>query len=139
MNYFYPIVIMNNFIVFCACVNIGHKLFYVLVHIPGNHHFNDLRCSIRCRNFCSLADGHARGRSGLIAVHHDLAPGASHHRLYIIFFKKCSWNLVDLQYCANFCCTANWPCDTHIYILSFIFFSIVIYHRMLSIVPCAVQ
>ena len=28
---------------------------------------------------------------------------------------------------------------THIYILFFIFFSIMVYHRILNIVPCAIQ
>ena len=43
--------------------------------------------------------------------------------------------MVDLQCCANLCCTA----ETLIHIQSFNIFSAVVYHRMMNIVSCAVQ
>ena len=39
---------------------------------------------------------------------------------------------VDLQYCANFCCTTKWFSYTYIFL---IFFSIIVYYRILNIVP----
>ena len=56
--------------------------------------------------------------------------------LNFIFFN---WSIVDLQCCANLCCTAKWLSYTHIDILFFKFFSIMVYHRILNIVPCAIQ
>ena len=47
--------------------------------------------------------------------------------------------IVDLQRCANLCCRAKWLSYTHLYILLKIFFSIMVYHRIFSIVPCAIQ
>ena len=49
------------------------------------------------------------------------------------FFKKFYWSIVDLQCCVNFCCIAKWfsyTC-TRIYISYFMFFSIMICHRIL--------
>ena len=46
-------------------------------------------------------------------------------------------SLVDIRYCVSFCCTAKWFSHTYVYI--FIFFSIMVYHRMLNRVPCATQ
>ena len=37
----------------------------------------------------------------------------------------------------NFCCSAKWFSYTYICTLFFIFFSIIVYHRILNIVPCA--
>ena len=63
---------------------------------------------------------------------------------FILFFflKKFmfSWSIVDLQCCVNFFGTAKWlsyPYDMHMFF--FIFFSIMVYLRILSIVPCAIQ
>ena len=43
-------------------------------------------------------------------------------------------DIVDLQCDVNICCTAKW----FSYTLFVIFFSIPVYHRLLSIVPCAI-
>ena len=47
------------------------------------------------------------------------------------------WSIVDLQHCVNFCRIGKWL--TYTYIFFFIFFSIIVYHRILNIVPCAIQ
>ena len=50
------------------------------------------------------------------------------------------WSIVDLWSCVNFCCTTKWFSYTYIYyILFLIFFSMVIYHRILNIVPWSIQ
>ena len=55
-----------------------------------------------------------------------------------IIFKN--WSIFDLQCCVNFCWTAKWFIYTYvIFTFFFIFFSIMAYHRILNIVPCAVQ
>ena len=46
--------------------------------------------------------------------------------------------IVDLQCCVNFCCTANWLSYSYICSFSY-YFSFVLYHRILNIVPCAIQ
>ena len=55
--------------------------------------------------------------------------------LKFIFFN---WSIVDLQWCVNFCCIAKWLGYTHIHVLK-IFFSSMVYPRILNILPCAVQ
>ena len=53
-----------------------------------------------------------------------------------------NWSIVDLQYYVSFRCTAKWFCYTYvcIYLYSFFrFFSIIVYYKILTIVPCAVQ
>ena len=52
----------------------------------------------------------------------------------VTFFKK--WSIVDCVSCVNFCCTAKWFSYTHSF---FLFFSIMVCHRILNIVPCAIQ
>ena len=56
---------------------------------------------------------------------------------YTFFYKNLffNWSIVDLQCCVNFWCTAKWFSYTYIYIFSFIFFSIMVYYRILNIVP----
>ena len=46
-------------------------------------------------------------------------------------------SVADLQCCVNFYCRAKGFSDTHTFF--FIVFSIMVYHRVLNIVPCAVQ
>ena len=46
---------------------------------------------------------------------------------------------LDLQCCVSFWCTAEWLSYTSIYALFFIFFSITVYHRILTIAPRALQ
>ena len=38
-------------------------------------------------------------------------------RILFIYLFTFYWNTVDLQFCANLCCTAKWLSLTHIYIL----------------------
>ena len=52
-------------------------------------------------------------------------------------FNLFYWPRVDLQCSTNLCHTAKWSV-THIGALFFIFFSIVVYKRTLTIVPCAI-
>ena len=47
-------------------------------------------------------------------------------------FPFLNFTRVDLQHHGNFCWTAKWLSHTYIYRFFFIFFSIVVYHRMLS-------
>ena len=59
--------------------------------------------------------------------------------LFFVFLIYCS--IVDLL-CVNFCCTAKWGSytDTHTHTYSLvILFSIMIYHRILSIFLCVLQ
>ena len=58
------------------------------------------------------------------------------NNIHTTFFK--SWSTADLQCCVNFCYTAKWFGYTYTNIF-FIFFSIMIYYRILNIVPCATQ
>ena len=53
-----------------------------------------------------------------------------HGDFLVIFY----WSTVNLQCCVHFCCTAKWLSYIHVYIL-FIFFSIVVYCRIVNVVP----
>ena len=61
----------------------------------------------------------------------------------LLVWKFIFWSIVDLQHCVNFCCTAKWfryiYIYIYIYIFLFIFSSIVVYRRILNLVPCAIQ
>ena len=54
--------------------------------------------------------------------------------LFLIFFN---WSIVGLQCHVSFRCTAKW--FHYIYIFFFRLFSLIGHHKILSIVPCAVQ
>ena len=58
-------------------------------------------------------------------------------KISLFIFK---WSIVDLQCCDSFWCTTKWFSYTHthtyIYIHFSTFFSIMVYHRTLNIVPC---
>ena len=60
-----------------------------------------------------------------------------------LLFFKFYWSMVDLQHRVNFFCTAKWLSYTYlcvcIYKFFSIFFSIIVCHRILNVVPCAVQ
>ena len=69
-----------------------------------------------------------------------------HHVMFWLFasyvwFRKLSsllnWSIVGLQCCVNFCCIAKWF-RLYIYYFSYIF-SIMLYHMISNIVPCAIQ
>ena len=47
-------------------------------------------------------------------------------------------SIVDLQYCVNFYCMAK-QLGIHMYTFFFIFFSIMVYHRILTIISCTRQ
>ena len=47
--------------------------------------------------------------------------------------------IVDLQCCANFCCIASDQSHIDIYVPFLILSSVMIYHKRLDIVPCAMQ
>ena len=49
------------------------------------------------------------------------------------------WSTVDWQFSVNFFCKAKWLSYTHTHIFFFIFFSIMVCHRMLNSSPCAIQ
>ena len=53
-----------------------------------------------------------------------------------VFFLN--WSIVYLQCCVNFCHIAEGFSYTYVHIL-FIFFSVMVYHRILNIIPCAIQ
>ena len=48
------------------------------------------------------------------------------------------WNIVDIQYCVDFCYTSKWL-RYNMYIFFFILFSIMVYHRIFTIIPYAIQ
>ena len=51
--------------------------------------------------------------------------------LNIYYLKKqCSWSVVNLQWCVNYCCTAKW------FSCTYTFFSIMACHGILITVPC---
>ena len=58
--------------------------------------------------------------------------------LFFSLFFFLNWSIVDLQCCVSFRCKAKWFRYTYIYFF-FIFFSNMVYHRILNIVPCAIQ
>ena len=62
---------------------------------------------------------------------------------FLSFFNLFHWRIVDLQGCVNFCYTTNClSCMIRISICTihfFILFSIMVYHRILNIVPCAIE
>ena len=62
-----------------------------------------------------------------MAKEHDLQ---NHHEFYFY------WSIVNLQCCANLGCIVKWLSCT-LYTFFLIFFSIMVYHKRLSIVPCA--
>ena len=60
-------------------------------------------------------------------------PGVSKSQTWLSNWTKL---IVESQCCVNYCCTAKWFSYTYIFI--FIFFSIMVYHRTLNMVPCAI-
>ena len=61
---------------------------------------------------------------------------------FFLSFFFLNWSIVDLQYCVSFRCTAKWFSYSYIciYLYSFFqFFSIIVYYKILNIVPCAIQ
>ena len=59
-----------------------------------------------------------------------------------VFFFVVNWSIVDLQCCVNFCYTAKWfIIYIYIYIYMYIFLlsSIMVYHRISNLVPCAIH
>ena len=65
-----------------------------------------------------------------------------HYKGNFHFFHSLNWSTVDLQCCVSFY-TEKWFKYIHtyiyIYIFFFIVFSIMVYHRILNIIPCTVQ
>ena len=51
---------------------------------------------------------------------------------FVLFLSLFYWSIVDLQSCVSFYCAAKW------FISFLIFFSIMVYHRILNIVPRAI-
>ena len=73
----------------------------------------------------------------ILSTVRKFAPNAEYHcfRLCLSFLKKLYSSLVDLQYCANFCCTTKWLSYTYF----FTFLCIMVYHKILNTIPCAIQ
>ena len=55
---------------------------------------------------------------------------------WFFFFKEFYWSIFDLQCCVNFCYIAKMCVCVCVFF--FIFISAVVYHKILSIVPCAI-
>ena len=69
---------------------------------------------------------------------HLLATKSLRFTLQYFFVFFLNWSIVDLQCCVNFCYTEKWFRYTYIYTFFFVLFSIMVYHRILNIVPYAV-
>ena len=62
--------------------------------------------------------------------------------MHSLLFKNLFYlSIVDLQWCVNFCCTEKLfnYIYIHIYTFLFILSPIMVYHRILNIVSCAIQ
>ena len=58
----------------------------------------------------------------------------SFNLFYFIF--NCYWRTIDLQCYVNFCCAAKWFSYAYINTFFFVVLLIMVYHRILIIVPC---
>ena len=59
---------------------------------------------------------------------------------FFFFYFNFYWNVLDLQYCVSFLCTAEWISYTYTYVHSvFRFFPHIDHCRVSSRVPCAIQ